>query len=986
MKSIIILVVFILLIAPALFAQPEFVNNAEDAEMLIVTHDDLRDAGWEADFLSVKDAQGIDVFCHDIADGIDKDELLTWIEANCVDLQYILIIGDAHRSAFMRPYINGLYDPEFPDWTVSDSDVDEGNFVPLYGDIIDAEFSRLGDVPIWNDSEYGASFDDCRVGRVPAESISEIENYMDKCVEYYALNNPEWAKTVVFLQGDIYYPCNNISPDFFDAWLEDAYVEALNISVTNIINQNFKYSTNNSFLGGKNPWYIRQDSLETMFNAGRGVITAGGTGGLPGMFVEMYYGKKPDPGEDPFEDFSNEGEYPFILGFTCDLGSFDYWNGDDDQEDTCVIEQWMVMDDAGIIGAIAPNWWTVPQHCDDGVVKANELIFQNSITEFGQLTEELKAVLHDEWDDQPGAPLIDAFMLFGDPTLHLPYNAFSAGHWFTDVTVTADITVADGETLTIEPGVTVRFEDNAGLYIAEGGCLIADGTSESPIVFEAKDGGEEWDGIRFNSSDEPNHSSIKYCEITDGYYGILLTSQTSSEDIIEIENCTVSDCRWGIRLLNSYANITNNVCEDNPNSGIRLSSCSSGKVILDGNTCNDNGSAGSSQYYCGVRLYYSSPEIKNCEIYDNNVGVTCYYSSPDMNTYFVSGPHPNSIYSNGSGEQTGASGAEIYLSLTSVPHINYNNIYDGEITQVGAMIYRVINSNSTVLDAENNYWGQPGVESTDFRWTELAPPKSFEEVFDISPESENEIDDVSNWDLAIAQWEAGEYSAAMPYFRRAMGDGIADVINSIHYLTGCYLKTGSDLSELREHLQNLADNSEDRLVALTAHRFATNCLTEVGNYEDAAAEYLRRSQNVDCRNDSIMAVIDYLLVCEMGDFNVNNVATDDIPNMIDELLEMLDEEGNSKFIPIPTEYILYQAYPNPFNSTSVIKFGLPEKNDVKIQVYDLLGRLVTTLLDNTKQAGYHSVVFDGSLCSSGVYYYKIEAGTFNKTMKFTLLR
>jgi len=89
---------------------------------------------------------------------------------------------------------------------------------------------------------------------------------------------------------------------------------------------------------------------------------------------------------------------------------------------------------------------------------------------------------------------------------------------------------------------------------------------------------------------------------------------------------------------------------------------------------------------------------------------------------------------------------------------------------------------------------------------------------------------------------------------------------------------------------------------------------------------------------------------------------------------------------IPTEYTIQQNFPNPFNPTTSIRFGLPKANQVKIDVYNMLGQRVEELLNENKQAGYHSVKFIGSDFSSGIYFYKIQAGEFIKVKKMLLVR
>jgi len=94
---------------------------------------------------------------------------------------------------------------------------------------------------------------------------------------------------------------------------------------------------------------------------------------------------------------------------------------------------------------------------------------------------------------------------------------------------------------------------------------------------------------------------------------------------------------------------------------------------------------------------------------------------------------------------------------------------------------------------------------------------------------------------------------------------------------------------------------------------------------------------------------------------------------------------------IPAEFALHQNYPNPFNPTTTIKYDLKQNTDVLIIVYDMLGREVRTVINETQNAGYKNVVWDGTnnsgkQVSTGVYFYKIVAGDFVKTMKMILMK
>jgi hypothetical protein len=89
---------------------------------------------------------------------------------------------------------------------------------------------------------------------------------------------------------------------------------------------------------------------------------------------------------------------------------------------------------------------------------------------------------------------------------------------------------------------------------------------------------------------------------------------------------------------------------------------------------------------------------------------------------------------------------------------------------------------------------------------------------------------------------------------------------------------------------------------------------------------------------------------------------------------------------VPTEFVLAQNYPNPFNPRTTITYGLPVMSQVRLTVYNLLGQTVATLVDENKPAGVHTAQFDASSLSSGVYLYRLEAGTFAATKKLIVLK
>jgi hypothetical protein len=90
---------------------------------------------------------------------------------------------------------------------------------------------------------------------------------------------------------------------------------------------------------------------------------------------------------------------------------------------------------------------------------------------------------------------------------------------------------------------------------------------------------------------------------------------------------------------------------------------------------------------------------------------------------------------------------------------------------------------------------------------------------------------------------------------------------------------------------------------------------------------------------------------------------------------------------VVTVYKLYNNYPNPFNPSTMIQYDLPRSSRVLVQVYDVLGRLVATLVDNESQgAGTHQIQFNASKLASGVYFYRLTAGSFVSTQRMMLLK
>jgi hypothetical protein len=89
---------------------------------------------------------------------------------------------------------------------------------------------------------------------------------------------------------------------------------------------------------------------------------------------------------------------------------------------------------------------------------------------------------------------------------------------------------------------------------------------------------------------------------------------------------------------------------------------------------------------------------------------------------------------------------------------------------------------------------------------------------------------------------------------------------------------------------------------------------------------------------------------------------------------------------IPTRFALEQNYPNPFNPSTTISFDLPKQSFVSLKVFDLIGREVATVVCEELQGGNYTRQWNAANVSSGVYFYRLQAGTFTETKKLILLK
>jgi hypothetical protein len=512
-----------------------------------------------------------------------------------------------------------------------------------------------------------------------------------------------------------------------------------------------------------------------------------------------------------------------------------------------------------------------------------------------------------------------------------------SGVWSADsIIVTDSIYVSPGNTLEIEPGVHVLFLTANYFRVRQGALLQAVGTETDTIKFLPAVDGYNTLGIDFD--DASDESLMEYCYFTRALYSaIALTSCNMT-----IRNCLVEGNFGYYR-------------------GGGISALEGSDALIEYNVIRDNNTV---QRGGGIYCNASSPIIRGNLIDGNSSGpiaagggISCSNHSHPLivdNTFTNNEVFPSPIYPSTVGQ-----GAAIYCSNLSDPVIRGNLFFNNRVNSGGAV-------------------GQGGGGAIF--------------VFSAAPVIENNV-----FAGNIVEYGGGGALYLFIYngtlvnnvftSNTAAGNGGAiymdlshpGVINCILY--GDNAPSGPELylygsSEVTVSYSDIAGGWEGE----------GNIDTDPLFRDPSSGDY--HLMAVDCGDpdDSPLidagstAYIDTLLDCSWG------LGTE---------LSDIGAYGGGEMIPVsayddletPWGFFLASNYPNPFNASTTIGYQLPEASFVTLEVYDMLGRRVETLIDNqTLTAGEHQVTWDASGRSSGMYFYRLAVGGSSATEKMVLLK
>ncbi len=276
------------------------------------------------------------------------------------------------------------------------------------------------------------------------------------------------------------------------------------------------------------------------------------------------------------------------------------------------------------------------------------------------------------------------------------------------------------------------------------------------------------------------------------------------------------------------------------------------------------------------------------------------------------------------------------------------------------------------------------IQPVDLYWSTTAEATWYQVQVDTAANFATIIDSTSLADTTLQLSGLAGRSVYYWRVRGANGCGFGDWSDTIWFKT-CYMSAVANLTApvdgdtidpkpIAFDWDNVAGASKYRFQVDDTISFAHPIISEqlvasqFGTYDlDYETKYYWRVQAYD--------------TCGWGDWTpVRSCST------ITSLLVGVHDETN-----LPTEFALSQNYPNPFNPTTVIEFALPKTCQVSLDVFDIIGRKVRTLVAGTLTAGRRQVIWDGSntdgsAMASGVYFYRIKAGDYNETRKMLLLK
>jgi tetratricopeptide (TPR) repeat protein len=605
---------------------------------------------------------------------------------------------------------------------------------------------------------------------------------------------------------------------------------------------------------------------------------------------------------------------------------------------------------------------------------------------------------------------------------NVPHSFITAGTltsntcWTGNINITGTITVPANITLDINPGTIVTLAAGASLVV--NGTIIVNhctfkGTSSSP---------GSWNTITISGSGA-NGSSINACNIQ---YGTEI-------DVINANNVTIQYCyitnssMHGINFSGStgcYAT-NNTITNTNTAHGIYIQNGAS--VTCTGNTITKTNTNKQ-----GVGIYFGGGGTgiaTQNDISGFNWGIGAAWGSSPTSYSGQSGLKNNHVINCYTGIEVYNASYPVFGTIT--PNDQYgcnsfsNNTYN-------AYVYNT-SSYTSSLNAQANYWGAPTPPTSKFYVGTGASlyyigyltsdPWGNQQQLAIKQIPGSSIaEGVQNKTLALTNYIPTGSSNDLDslFIGTLLKDGHKVKEAKNFYLS--YIKKHPDNQAAYTYLYNCADSSTVQEIL----DFFSSLPSKASKEQGLLLSYLYHRQgnydlamkvndkiNKENKNTSlgVRAKLNnfYIALYDDNDIETATKLLNDVKSQANLSTQMeissaedalsvyssvisantgsqLLKQNTSEEIEKPTTYSLSHNFPNPFNPTTVINYQIPRAGLVTIKIYDILGKEVTTLVNESKEQGYYNVTFDASKLSSGVYIYQLKANDFVSSKKMVLIK
>ena len=557
------------------------------------------------------------------------------------------------------------------------------------------------------------------------------------------------------------------------------------------------------------------------------------------------------------------------------------------------------------------------------------------------------------------------------------------------------VLVTGSGSITILPGTNVLMDGYYTLGFYNNAHLIAEGTNQSPILFTSTSGTtrQSWNRLYFRSS----NNVMKYCEVEYGDWAVCFYGYPSTGNIVE--NCTLHDNDQGIRIEYTGFDIKNCEIYDNRHNVVTINNS---QVDIEGTKIYNGGRDGI------YSVSSSTVNIYGSVIENNGIGGTSTRNGiyPGYNDIINLG-RVNYPYWNGYNTIRNNYGSEVhaYYEISQL-QMMYNSVHDNDG-------YEVYNSSfNPTIPTMFCWWGEAPPNYTQFYgpvsvMDELESQPSWEgQTFsgqlnkpavtprvNLSPEEQ--IAHLKNL-IATNSKTTQADSALVALFSIVRSDYVKDQYCErdvfCNYLSELY-NSYSDYPLGKRALQYMITwkmLSGENKTAIDLSLKALDCITNpdrmgvmgnlvnlytYSNQYDLSADILTQYKEQYKSDEAGIEFLSASLADKKEMYELEKSLAKGTTPPKEETVSL-----------IPDKFKLYQAYPNPFNPVTQFGYAVPTKSQVRIDIYDLRGRLTETLVNQVKEPGNYQVAWDASKYPSGVYLYKIQAGTYTETKKCLLIK